>query len=103
MILLAAMRFLAVIIAGAALVVGCAHTPPKRAANSTVSNAASPTNSVTTAATSPSGKIVRVNLTARFVVINYPLTTIPPLGQTLNVYRNGLKVGEVKITGPQQD
>ena len=28
---------------------------------------------------------------------------MPQIGQTLSVYRAGLKVGEVKITGPQRD
>ena len=103
MILLAVMRFLPVFFAAAAITAGCARTKPDRTANSTPSISGRPTNLVTTAASSPSGKIVRVNATARFVVINYPLTTVPPSGQTLNVYRNGLKVGEVKVSGPQQD
>ena len=28
---------------------------------------------------------------------------MPNMDQTLFLYRNGLKVGEVKITGPQRD
>jgi hypothetical protein len=28
---------------------------------------------------------------------------LPPLEKRLNVYRNGLKVGEVRVTGPQRD
>ncbi len=103
MILLAAMKFLLVFLAAATLGAGCARTKPDRSTNSTPAISGNPTNLVTTAASSPSGKIARVNPTARFVVINYPLTAIPPSGQLLNVYRHGLKVGEVKVSGPQQD
>ncbi len=49
------------------------------------------------------GKVVRVNPNARFAVLNFPIGTMPPPNQQLNVYRQGLKVGEVKATGPQQD
>ncbi len=49
------------------------------------------------------GKIVRVNSSARFVVLNFPIGHLPMLEQRLQVYRRGLKVGEVKVTGPQLD
>jgi len=49
------------------------------------------------------GKVVRVNVNAQFAVLNFPVGTMPAPGQRLNVYRQGLKVGEVKATGPQQD
>ena len=44
-----------------------------------------------------------INLTERFVVLNFPLGRMPAIDQRLNLYRRGVKVGEVKITGPQQD
>jgi len=49
------------------------------------------------------GKIATVNDVARFVIVTFPIGHVPPLGQSLNVYRNGLKVGEVKVTEPQRD
>ena len=49
------------------------------------------------------GKIVTVNAAARFVVLNFPVGRLPQLEQQLNVYRLGLKVGEIKVTGPQRD
>ncbi|MDB6064610.1 MAG: hypothetical protein JWR26_818 [Pedosphaera sp.] len=49
------------------------------------------------------GKVVRVNENARFAVLNFPVGNMPSRDQRLNVYRRGLKVGEVKVTGPQQD
>jgi uncharacterized lipoprotein YajG len=51
----------------------------------------------------PTGKVVKVNLTGRFVVLNFPLGRMPMLEQHLNLYRNGLKVGEVRVSGPQQE
>src|SRR5262245_44519232 len=49
------------------------------------------------------GKVVKVNAAARFVVLNFPIGHLPQLEQQLNVYRLGLKVGEVRVTGPQRD
>jgi hypothetical protein len=49
------------------------------------------------------GKIIRVNLDGRFVVLNFPIGQMPAVDQRLNVYRGGLKVAEVKATGPQRD
>lgn len=52
---------------------------------------------------SPAGKIITVNRNARFAVMNFSSGNIPPPGRRLNVYRDGLKVAEIKVTGPQQD
>ena len=49
------------------------------------------------------GKVATVNSAARFVVLSFPVGRLPAIEQRLNVSRRGLKVGEVKITGPQQD
>ena len=49
------------------------------------------------------GKVAKVNLEGRFVVVTFPIGHLPALQQRLNVYRRGLKVGEVRITGPQLD
>ena len=49
------------------------------------------------------GKVALVNPTARFVVLNFPVGKLPLMDQHLNLYRGGLKVGEVKVTGPQYD
>jgi hypothetical protein len=37
------------------------------------------------------------------VVLNFPLGKMAAVGQSLDLYRRGLKVGEVKVTGPQRD
>ena len=49
------------------------------------------------------GKVAFVNMTARFVVLNFPIGQLPAIDQHLNLYRSDLKVGEVKVTGPQYD
>ena len=53
--------------------------------------------------TTPTGTVARVNSAARFVILTFPVGSMPPVGQVLYVYRHGLKVGEVKVTAPQQD
>jgi hypothetical protein len=42
-----------------------------------------------------------LNAVGRFVVLNFPADRLPKLQQTMFIYRSGLKVAEVKITGPQ--
>ena len=39
----------------------------------------------------------------RYVVLTFPLGHMPALEQHLNVYHQGMKVGEVRVTGPQLD
>ena len=48
-------------------------------------------------------KVVSYNAAGRFVVLNFPVGRMPGMGQSLFLYRNGLKSGEVKITGPQNE
>ncbi len=62
-----------------------------------------PKKPVVTLADAISGKVARVNPIGRFIVIVFPIGQLPRLEQRMNVIRNGLKVGEVKITGPQLD
>jgi len=83
----------------ATLVNGCSifhhgtKTPP------TTQNPApivTPDNSLT-------ARVLDYNATARFVVLGFPIGQMPRLEQSLFLYRNGMKVGEVRITGPQND
>ena len=50
-----------------------------------------------------SGKVAAVNPVLRFVVIDFYLSQLPQIGQLMSVYRQGQKVGEVKISGPEQN
>jgi hypothetical protein len=48
------------------------------------------------------GEVSRVNPAARFVVLTFPSDQMPVMDQLLNLYRQGAKVAEVKVTGPQR-
>jgi hypothetical protein len=49
------------------------------------------------------GKVALVNSVGRFVVLSFPLGKMAAPDQRLNLYRRGLKVGEVKVTGPAKE
>jgi len=49
------------------------------------------------------GQVAMINASARFVVITFPDGHMPQTDRQLNVYRNGVKVGELKVTGPQRE
>jgi len=49
------------------------------------------------------GRVAMVNPNTRSVILSFPIGWLPAVDRRLNVYRGGLKVGEVKITGPQID
>jgi hypothetical protein len=51
----------------------------------------------------PVGRVVFFNEQGRFVVLQFPVGRMATLETRLNVYRFGLKVGEVKVTGPQSN
>lgn len=63
----------------------------------------STTSAIVTPDHSIAGKVVAVEDVGRFAVLNFPLGHMPALESTLQVYRQGLKVGELKVTGPQKD
>jgi hypothetical protein len=76
----------------------------KPAASSAKPNAGeSKPNPSATSDNSLGGKVATFNSAGRFVVLDFPAGRMPVLEQTMFVYRNGLKVGEVKITGPTRD
>ena len=49
------------------------------------------------------GKVASVNASLHFVVLNFPVGRMAAVDQQLALYRQGQKIGEVKVTGPQQD
>jgi hypothetical protein len=97
---------LSVILLGALALCGCVHkrvadqpkAPPARAGA-----AANYQPLIVTPENALVGKVATVNTAGRFVVLNFPLGKMAGVGQSLNLYRRGLKVGEVKVTGPQRD
>jgi hypothetical protein len=79
------------------LCTGCVHTKPSAPA------AKKKPAPLVTPDLSPVGRVALVNDQARFVVINFPPGDVPKPGQPMNVNHRGVKIGEVKITGPQRD
>lgn len=74
--------------------------PKPKAGNS---KNASSTQLVVTPNPGLNGRVVTVNAAQRFVVLNFPVGHLPSIDQRLDLYRQGLKVGEVQVTGPQRD
>ncbi len=67
------------------------------------SGAAAVPKPIVTPDTSLSAKVVSVNKVGRFVVLNFAPEHMPKTGQPMFLYRAGLKVADVKITGPQSE
>ena len=88
------------LLVGGFLLAGCVHHKSKPA--SSVSPAA-PAPAVVTPDSSLAGKVVSYNSIGRFVVLNFPARRMPKTDARLFLYRTGLKVAEVKVTGPQND
>jgi len=86
------MRWNCVVLLGALAFAGC-RGPDKKQEGPLIVTASPTTN----------GRIVRVNTGSRFVVVNYPFGNVPEADRRLGVYRSGLKVAEIKITGPRRD
>ena len=101
------MRWNGLWIAGALVLVGCARSRtgfPGQTAVPAGSAGTKPSTAIVTPAPANSGRITSVNPAARFVVVTYPIgAPLPALERKLDVYRAGLKVGEIKITGPSRD
>ena len=95
----------------AALVNGCAvfhhsNAEPAQAAPANAPASATPTaalNPIITPDNSLTAKVAAYNSAGRFVVLMFPVGPMPAKDQTLFLYHDGLKTGEVKITGPQRD
>jgi hypothetical protein len=96
------------------LATGCAHnktaqtTKPVKPAVAVRQTAVKPAAvvappTIVTPDNSLAARVVSYNATGRFVVLSFPPGQMPKLEQSFFLYRDGLKVGEVKITGPQRD
>ena len=49
------------------------------------------------------GRVVRANVQLNFVVLDFGLNGLPPLGSQFAIYRLGKKVGLVRVSGPAWD
>jgi hypothetical protein len=103
------MRAILMLVLSAALLVGCKHPNPLGSAPMTgqtkapkqAEKTAKQTKNAATQATliaEPMGKVAFVNPALRFVVIDFALNPVPQADQHLGVYRQGQKVGVVKIS-----
>ncbi|MGD0351453.1 MAG: hypothetical protein ABSB84_14240 [Verrucomicrobiota bacterium] len=92
------MRLTLLLLAGM-LAAGCTfHRAKKTPASAprTSQTVVAPDNSLT-------ARVAAYNAAGRFVVLSFPVGQVPRLDQTLFLYRDGLKVAEVKVSGPQRD
>lgn len=86
------MRKVIGLVLAATLLAGCAHHHRKTTAQPVIK----PDLQLT-------GSVAMVNADARFVVVTFPPGSVPSTDARLDVFRNGLKVGELKVTGPQRE
>jgi hypothetical protein len=81
------------------LAAGCASPKVKKApapVARTSQTVVTPDNSLT-------ARVASYNATGRVGGVSFPVSQMPKLDQTLFLYRDGFKVAEVKVTGPQRD
>ena len=89
---------LSIILLLAVVVTGCGGR------SATAAKSRSPESpAIVTPDSSLEATVVAVNPVGRFVVLSFSGLQMPKAGQSCFIYRAGLKVAEVKITGPQQD
>ena len=89
-----------VLLSAAVLTNGCLWKHHRAAA---VTPAPVAAKAIVTPDLSLAAKVASVNTVGRFVVLSFPSGGLPKLQQTLFLYRAGLKVAEVKVTGPQEE
>ena len=91
---------LTLVIAGM-LAAGCAYHRPATSAKRAAPTAVAPPT-IVTPDNSLAARVVSYNDSGRFVVLSFPPDQMPKLEQSLFLYRDGMKVGEVKIDSSQQ-
>ncbi|HMP82283.1 MAG TPA: hypothetical protein PKA41_06190 [Verrucomicrobiota bacterium] len=79
--------------------------PPKSPKETKTSKQSStePASPVITPEPVRSGKVMTYNHAGRFVVLNFSLDSVPAIGERVFIYRNELKIGEARITGPRRE
>lgn len=99
-----AMRWLILILAGAVCVTGCSKTKSRRGPDAVGPNGAAsvqPAEMSVVPSASVSGRVASVNVPGQFVIVTFESGPMPVPDQKLNVYRGGMKVGEVKVSREQ--
>lgn len=88
---------------------GCAHRK-RSSGQSQVAHSVSPERNpsgepqrIITPAGGLHGTVTSVNANLRFAILTFPPGQMPEPGRRLDVFRNGLRVGELSVTRPQRD
>jgi hypothetical protein len=98
------MRLFAVALAFGIVLSGCSHGPSRQSNPAGSGSAFEPLGSASVQSPSVTpvsplaGNVVYLNPLARYVILDFFLGPLPEEDQRLNVYRNGQKVGEIKIS-----
>jgi len=83
---------------------GCTGTRGKSGEPQTTAPARpEPSRPIVTPSNVLSGRVLKSKPGMGFAVLVFPVGQMPALEQRMTVYRGGLKVGEVRVTGPQRD
>jgi hypothetical protein len=96
------MRIVTGLVCGLLLLAGCAHSKPRPGGAPPPVKKNSPP-AVIKPDLKPVGRVEMVNREARFVVLSFPPGRLPQPGEHWCVNHRGMKVGEVKISGPRRD
>ena len=83
------------------LAAGCAYHRPAPKARPIPSAAVAPPT-IVTPDNSLTARVVSYNAAGRFVVLSFPPGQMPKTEQSFFLYRDGMKVGEVKIDSSKQ-
>lgn len=75
----------------------------RTAARSAASLSITNKNQVITLTEPMEGKVAAVNPGLRFVVLDFSLNRMPAIEERMMIYRQGNKVGEVRVTGPERN
>ena len=89
------------LLGGWVLLSGCIWHKAAPVRSAPASAAATP--AIVTPDNSLTARVYSYNSTGRFAILSFPFGKMPAMGQSLFLYRSGLKVAEVKIVGPQRD
>ena len=82
---------------------GATTAVPSREGAASASQTKTGEQSIVTPDTILTGRVSVYNEAGRFVVLDFPIGHLPANEQIMFVFRQGLKVGEVRVTGPQRD
>ena len=81
---------------------GCALFHHRAVTAKTSPSAGETTPAIVTLDNSLTARVVSYNASGRFVVLGFPVGQMPKSDQSFFLYRNGMKVGEIKIDSSKQ-